>query len=313
MRKAFIKALTEHAARDRRIWLLTGDMGFSVFEDFANRYPDRFLNAGVAEANMTGIAAGLALSDLMPYIYSITPFVTMRCYEQLRIDVCYQNQSVRVIGGGAGLCYGSAGGTHHALEDISLMRSLPNMTVICPGDPHEVTAAVRYSLEHAGPLYIRLGRDGDPLIHTSDVTLQPGEAITLREGTDVCLVATGNILGNALKAADELQKQSVSTLLISMPFVKPIDREVILSAASATKALFTVEEHSLIGGLGSAVAEVLAESGRPVRFQRLAIPDQFFKEVGSQEYLRELVGLSVAGIAKSVSDTLRDLPTPKFQ
>ena len=300
MRKAFIKALTEEAAKDKRIWLLTGDMGFSVFEDFAARYPDRFLNAGVAEANMTGVAAGLALSGLAPYIYSITPFVTMRNFEQLRIDVCYQNQSVRVIGGGAGLCYGSAGGTHHSLEDISLMRSLPNMTVICPGDPHEVTAAVRYSLEHTGPLYIRLGRDGDPLVHAGDVTLRPGKAITLREGTGVTLIATGNILGNALKAADELQKQGVSVRLISMPFVRPIDREAILSAAIETRALFTIEEHSLIGGLGSAVAEVLAESGKPVQFRRLAIPDRFFKEVGSQEYLRELVGLSPTGIAKSV-------------
>jgi transketolase len=300
MRKAFIKTLTEEAAKDKRIWLLTGDMGFSVFEDFAARYPDRFLNAGVAEANMTGIAAGLALSGLVPYIYSITPFVTMRNFEQLRIDVCYQNQSARVIGGGAGLCYGAAGGTHHSLEDISLMRSLPNMTVVCPGDPHEVTAAVRYSLEHTGPLYVRLGRDGDPLVHAGDVTLLPGKAITLREGTGVTLIATGNILGNALKAADELQKQGVSVRLISMPFVKPIDREAILSAASETRALFTIEEHSLIGGLGSAVAEVLAESDKPVQFRRLAIPDRFFREIGSQEYLRELVGLSPTGIAKSV-------------
>jgi len=300
VRKAFIKALTEEAARDKRIWLLTGDMGFSVFEDFAARYHDRFLNAGVAEANMTGVAAGLALSGLMPFMYSITPFVTMRCFEQLRIDVCYQNQNVRVIGGGGGLCYGSAGGTHHSLEDISLMRSLPNMTVVCPGDPREVTAAVRYSLDHSGPMYIRLGRDGDPLIHAGDVTLQPGKAITLRAGTDVCLIATGNILGNTLKAADELLKRGVSVRLISMPFVKPIDREAILSAAGATRALFTVEEHSLIGGLGSAVAEVLAESGKPVRFQRLAIPDRLFKEVGSQDYLRELIGLSPTGIAHSV-------------
>jgi transketolase len=300
MRKAFIKALTEEAAKDKRIWLLTGDMGFSVFEDFAARYPDRFLNAGVAEANMTGVAAGLALSRLMPFTYSITPFVTMRCYEQLRIDVCYQNQNVRVIGGGGGLCYGSAGGTHHSLEDISLMRSLPNMTVVCPGDPHEVTAAVRYSLGHSGPLYIRLGRDGDPLIHAGDITLQLGKAIRLRDGTDVSLIATGNILGNALKAADELQKQGVSVRLISMPFVKPIDREAIMSAASETRAVFTIEEHSLIGGLGSATAEVLAESGKPVRFQRLAIPDRFFKEVGSQEYLRSLVGLSVDGIVETV-------------
>jgi transketolase len=305
MRKAFIKALTEQAARDKRIWLLTGDMGFSVFEDFAARYPDRFLNAGVAEANMTGIAAGLALSGLVPYIYSITPFVTMRNYEQLRIDACYQNQSIRIIGGGAGLCYGSAGGTHHALEDISLMRSLPNMTVICPGDPHEVTAAVTCSLEHNGPLYIRLGRDGDPLVHPGDVALQPGRAITVREGTDVALIATGNILGNTQKAADELQKQGVSARLISMPFVKPLDREAILGAASETRALFTIEEHSLIGGLGSAVAEVLAESGRPVRFLRLAIPDRFFKEVGSQEYLRSLVGLSVDGIVEAALNSLR--------
>jgi transketolase len=232
----------------------------------------------------------------------------MRCYEQLRIDVCYQNQNVRVIGGGAGLCYGSAGGTHHALEDVSLMRSIPNMTVICPGDPYEVTAAVKYSLGHTGPLYIRLGRDGDPLIHAGDVTLQLGKAIALRNGSDACLIATGNILGNALKAADKLQKQGVSTRLISMPFIKPIDRDAILGAARETGAVFTVEEHSLIGGLGSAVAEVLVEAGKPVRFQRLAIPDRFFKEVGSQKYLRSLVGLSVDGIVETVMSCLRKTP-----
>ena len=306
MRKAFIKALTEEAVKDKRIWLLTGDMGYSVFEGFAALYPDRFLNAGVAEANMTGVAAGLALSGLMPFMYSITPFVTMRNFEQIRVDVCQQNQNVRVIGGGAGLCYGPAGGTHHTLEDISLMRSLPNMTVVCPGDPHEVAAAVRYSLGHSGPMYIRLGRDGDPLINAAAVVLQAGKAITLREGTDVCLIATGNILGNALKAADELQKQGVSVRLISTPFVKPIDREAILSAAGATRAIFSIEEHSLIGGLGSAVAEVLAESGKPVPFRRLAIPDRFFKEVGSQEYLRSLVGLSVDGIVETVMSGLRE-------
>jgi transketolase len=172
-----------------------------------------------------------------------------------------------------------------------------------------VTAAVRYSLGHAGPLYIRLGRDGDPLVHASDVTLHPGMAITVREGTDVTLIATGNILGNTVLAADELQKQGHSVRVISMPFVKPIDREAILKAANETRAVFTIEEHSLIGGLGSAVAEALAEAGCPVAFRRLAIPDRFFKEVGSQNYLRDLVGLSPAGIARTVVAGLHNRTT----
>nr|WP_320411296.1 transketolase C-terminal domain-containing protein [Candidatus Hakubella thermalkaliphila] len=287
--------------RTRGFFLITGDLGFSVFEDFAGRFPGRFINVGVAEANMVGIAAGLASCGKVAFTYSIAPFATIRCLEQIRIDVCYHNANVKIVGVGGGLAYGPLGATHHAIEDISIMRALPNMKVLSPADPVEADLATRAAVAVDGPVYIRLGKSGEPRVHSGQPDFEIGRAITVKDGTNITLVATGGLVYNALLAARELATQGIDARVISMHTIKPLDEEAILRAAHETAAIFTIEEHTLIGGLGSAVAEVLAESGnRKVLFQRIGIRDRFCHEVGSQEYLRELSGLSPQHIVSRV-------------
>lgn len=300
MRAAFINTLTELARRNKNIFLLTGDLGFSVFENFREEFQDRFLNIGVAEANMVGIAAGLSLSNKVVFIYSIVPFVTMRCFEQIRNDICYQNLNVKIIGCGGGLCYGSAGPTHHSITDIAIMRVLPNMTVICPGDPIETELAVKASITYQGPVYIRIGRGHEPRVHSASPHFEIGKGIILKEGNDIALIATGNMLYTANRVADTLEGNGLSIRLISMHTVKPIEKALILKVTKETKAIFTIEEHSLIGGLGSAVAEVLPESEHKVLFRRFALPNTFIKNIGNQEYLREKNGLSVSRITANI-------------
>lgn len=292
MRTEFVKTLEELAQNDDRIFLLTGDLGFSVFERFQEKNPDRFFNMGIAEANMVGVAAGLALSGKIVYIYSIVPFVTMRCFEQVRNDLCLQNLDVKIIGAGGGLSYGYLGPTHHSIEDIAIMRSLPNMTVVCPGDPAEAGMATRMAAAHDGPVYIRLGRGGEPVIHDSVNNFEIGRGILVKDGDNIAIISTGNMLESAVLAAEKLKEKNISARVISMHTVKPLDRDLVLKTAKETKAIFTLEEHSLIGGLGGAVSEVLSECGEKILFRRLALPDSFIKISGSQKYLRQINLLS---------------------
>ena len=303
MRTAFINTLTRMAKRNPGIFLLTGDLGYSVIEGFRKDFPRRFFNIGVAEANMAGIAAGLALSGKTVFMYSIVPFVTMRCFEQIRNDICIQNLKVRIIGAGGGLCYGSAGPTHHSIEDISIMRSLPNMTVICPGDPLEAESAISSSENYPGPVYIRLGKSKEPQVHSRIKGFKIGRGIVLHDGRDITIISTGNMLYTAAQVTSMLIKRKISVSLISMHTVKPIDKEIIRRASLKTKAIFTIEEHSIIGGLGSAVSEVLAEQGRKINFKMIALPDAYPKEIGSQEYLRSKLGLSAKDIEKTILDS----------
>lgn len=296
MRNAFIRKLTEKAAEDKNIFLLTGDLGFSVFEDFMDKYPDRFFNMGVAEQNMIGFAAGLALSGKNVFAYSMVPFITMRCFEQIRNDICYQGVNVKLIGAGGGLSYGTAGYTHHSITDIAIMRSLPNMAVCCPGDPSEVTFLIEESVDYPDPVYIRLGKNNEPIIHKSLSSLKLGKAIVVSDGKDVTVIATGNMLQTAVKTAEILTHQNISVRLISMPTVKPLDYQAIDDSLK-TKLIITIEEHSLVGGLGSAVSEILAENENKVKFKRFSLPDRFIRDVGSQEYLREKYGLTEKNIA----------------
>lgn len=312
MRTAFINTVIELARKDERIFLLTGDLGFSVFEKFQEEFPDRFFDIGVAEANMVGIAAGLALSEKIVFIYSIVPFVTMRCFEQIRNDICYQNLNVKIIGVGGGLCYGSAGMTHHSLVDIAIMRALPNMTVICPGDPIEAEMATKLATSHQGPIYIRLGKSHEPKVHLNIPNFKIGKGITIRNGSDVTIIATGNILYNAKCITDKLINEGLDVRLISIHTVKPLDRSIILESAQETKVIFTIEEHSLIGGLGSAVAEVLAETdSKKVLFRRFALPDRYLKDIGSQEYLRGKNALSIDQIANSILEQYNSIKESK--
>ena len=249
MRTAFIETLLELAEQDDRIWLLTGDLGFSVLEPFAKCFSDRFVNMGVAEQNMTGVAAGLALEGKIVFTYSIANFPVMRCLEQIRNDVCYHNLNIKIVAVGGGLAYGSAGYTHHAIEDLAVMRAMPNMTVIAPGDPVEAGLATRAIKELDGPGYLRLGKARETYVYKTPPLFKIGEAITVREGNDITLISTGGILSEVLSAAEQLAPKFQARVL-SMPTVEPLDQDAVRKAAAETKLIVTVEEHSKIGGLG---------------------------------------------------------------
>jgi transketolase len=308
VRTAFVKRLYTLAEEDPRINLLVGDLGFGVVTDFARDFPDQFLNVGVAEQNMTGIAAGMALSGKIVFTYSIGNFPTLRCLEQIRNDICYHNANVKIVPVGGGLAYGALGSTHHATEDIAIMRALPNMIVVAPGDPVEADCATFALANHSGPGYLRLGRAGEPHIHTNRINFELGKAIQLRDGGDVTLIATGSILYNAVVVADRLEKHGIQARVLSMHTIKPIDVEALKSAVEETAAIITLEEHSIVGGLGSAVLEKLSEAGIlrvPVR--RIGLPPKFISEVGKQAYLWDIYGLSLAKLAESIEEYLCSL------
>jgi len=297
MRTAFIKTLCELAEQDDRIWLLCGDLGYSVLEGFSNRFPNRFVNVGVAEQNMTGIAAGLALSGKVVFIYSIANFPVMRCLEQIRNDVCYHNLNVKIVTVGGGLTYGSLGYTHHGVEDIAVMRVLPNMTVIAPGDPVEARLATKAILNTPGPCYLRLGKAGEPLVHHVDPDFQVGKAISLQLGSDLTLISTGGMLQSVVLATEKLASQGYSVQILSMHTIYPLDEAAILQAAEQIGKIITVEEHGL-GGLGTAVAELLAMSEICVKFKQLRLQRAAVNVAGSQTFLRSQQTLSVDSIVE---------------
>jgi transketolase len=304
MRSAFFRTLLDLALQDERIYLVVGDLGFGVVESFAQKLPRQFLNPGVAEQNMTGIAAGLALSGKIVFTYSIANFPTLRCLEQIRNDICYHKANVKIVAVGCGFAYGGLGMTHHATEDLAILRALPAMTVVAPGDPLETACATRAVVDYSGPCYLRLGRAGEKIVHSGAINFSIGRALMLQEGHDLTLISTGGMLETTMAAANRLAAQGFHARVLSMHTVKPLDANAVMRAATETSAVFTVEEHSMIGGLGSAVAEVLAESGQPVVFRRIALPAAFSSKIGSQEYLREQYGLSESAIAASVRAAL---------
>lgn len=292
MRNAFMEALCTAAEKDERIWLLTADLGYSVLEPFRDRFGKRYVNVGVAEQNMTGVAAGLAKCGKIVFTYSIANFPTLRCLEQIRNDVCYHNCSVKVVAVGAGFSYGALGYTHHGVEDLSIMRSLPNMTVVSPADPVETRLATAALAERPGPSYLRLGKGREPIVHaTAPADFAIGKALLVRPGDDLAIISSGALLPMALETAKELARDGVETRVLSMHTIKPLDVEAVISAGRATGAVLTLEEHSVTGGLGSAVAEVLAESDLPkVAFKRVGVPDAIHHIVGSTSYLRRVIG-----------------------
>jgi transketolase len=299
VRTTFIKTLIDVAAEDERVWLVAGDLGYSVLEAFYERFPQRYLNSGVAEQNMTGIAAGLALAGKTAFTYSIANFPIFRCLEQVRNDVCYHGLNVKIVAVGGGLAYGSAGYSHHAVEDFAVMRALPNMVVFAPADPVETALVTRAAVRHNGPCYLRLGKAGEPVLHKTQPDFAIGRGIYVRRGSDAAIISTGGMLGTALAAADTLAESGMKVSVISMPTVHPIDRMLIAELAAAALAIVTVEEHG-IGGLGSAVAEVLAEIPTLTRFRALHLEGPPTALAGTQEQLRAAAGLTAANIATTV-------------
>ena len=287
LRTAFIDTLRELARIDDRIFLLTADMGYSVLETFRDEFPDRFLNTGIAEQNTIGIAAGLASRGKIVFVYSIIPFVTMRCFEQVRLDLAYNFMNVKLVGVGAGLTYGLLGSSHHALEDIAIMRSLPDMTVLCPGDPIETRELIKRSYEYEGPVYIRLGKNGEPKIHSDQTRIEIGKSITVLEGNDMALITTSNMLETGKKWVEEWKQDGVNVSLISMPSLKPFDSSTVKNLIDKEIPIITLEEHSVIGGLGSIISQVIATIGKPVKFKQIGINDKFSHVVGGHEFQRK--------------------------
>jgi transketolase len=306
MRNAFADEITSLASQDARIVLLSGDIGNKLFDTYKRAFPNRFLNCGVAEANMISMASGMALCGLRPVAYTINSFITVRCLEQIRVDVCYHRVPVVLVGVGGGLAYASLGGTHHSCEDIAFLRMLPHMTVVCPGDPVEVRLAVRAALERDGPVFIRLGKKGEPVVHGQSPPYSIGKAIVVRAGDDVALLSTGNVLPVALQAAEELDRRGVSAQVVSFHTVKPLDQELLADVFSRCAVVVTIEEHSVLGGLGGSVAEWLADQ-HPLRARlcRIGTADAFLHEAGEQDHARACFGLTAKNIAQKALEMLQ--------
>ncbi len=301
MRDTFFKAVGDIARLHDDIFILTGDLGFKLFDDFRSRNPERFFDIGVAESNMAGIAAGLALSEKNVYCYSIIPFLVMRAYEHIRVDIAYQNLNVKLVGVGGGFTYGREGFTHYGLEDLALMRTLPNITVVSPADIFEAKKLAVLSHKYKGPMYIRLGKTNGPKVHDKEPDFAIGKAMILQEGNTVALFAVGDMVYVAKQVADKLlKKESIQATVINMHTIKPLDFEVVSQVASTHKAIFTLEEHNINGGLGSAIAEVLAESRYDGLFKRFGIPNSLKGYIGSADYLRDKYGLTHEKIFKKI-------------
>jgi transketolase len=307
MRDAMTRVLCELAAQDPNLVLVTGDLGFGVLNEFQERFPKQFINAGVAEQNMTGLATGLALSGKTVFTYSIGNFPTLRCLEQIRNDACYHNANVKIIAIGGGFTYGSLGISHHATEDLAILRALPDITVMAPGDPLEAAAATRTIYETPGTCYLRLGRGGESAVHKGLASIALGKALKLCDGKDLAIISTGGILKNAYEARNYLYDKGHCTALYSMHTIKPFDKELINSIASSYKYIATVEEHTVVGGLGSAVAEVMAQLPSPrARLKMIGLQDCFSSVVGDQEYLRGIYGLSIDAIVNTIEKFIQD-------
>ena len=307
MRNAFADELTK-LSNDSRLVMLSGDIGNRLFDKFRAAAPERFFNCGVAEQNMMGMAAGMAMSGLRPFAYTIAPFVTTRCLEQIRTDACYHDVPVTVVAVGAGLAYAGLGPTHHSCEDIAFLRAIPNMVVLCPGDSWEVRACMRAVLEQEHPAYIRLGKKGEKTVHTSvPDDFRIGRALTIREGTHACLMSTGNMLPEVVEAAEILAAQGFSVQVMSFHTVKPLDESFLRHAVEAFPVIATIEEHSLIGGFGSAVVEWCADNERmPKKLLRFGTPDKFWKQAGEQDYAREAMHLDAHHIAGRVASAAKE-------
>lgn len=302
MRNSFIDTVVECARNDERIWLLCGDLGYSVLEKFSNEFPERFINVGVAEQNMASMAAGLAMTGRIVITYSIGNFGTLRCYEQIRNDICYHDANVKIIAIGGGIVYGGHGYTHHAVEDIAALRALPNMTVIAPADPVEAKLATRWMLSHPHPCYLRLEKAGEPVLHQTIPTFEAGRMISMQEGRDIVLIATGSMLATALEVARKLKEKGISAGVASSPFIKPFDDAYVQAQALKLPWIATLEEHSPFGGLADCTAAALASMGG-ARAQLLSfnVAEGILKGVsGDHLQLRARAGLSPDSIFQSI-------------
>ncbi|MGZ0874787.1 transketolase family protein [Priestia megaterium] len=305
MRDTFVKTLIDIAEKDKNVHLITGDLGFGVLKPYWERVPNQFTNAGIAEQNMTSFAAGMALEGKTVFTYSIGNFPTLRAIEQIRNDCAYHDANVKIICVGGGFVYGSLGMSHHATEDIAIMRALPNVTVLAPGDLVEAEHATRAIYKHPGTCYLRLGRGGEKRIHDKIENFQIGKAIKVHSGEKVALFSTGAIFDEAIEASEMLREKGIDPSLYTFPTIKPIDKETIRKCFEEYDLVVTIEEHNLIGGFASAVAEVLSEiKNAKAQMLKIGINDQYSSIVGTQKYLREIYGISSREIVRKVEEIL---------
>ena len=305
MRSAFIHSVLECAKMDPNVELVSGDLGFGVLKPYWEAVPDQFLNVGIAEQNMTSLAAGMALEGKTVFTYSIGNFPTLRCVEQIRNDCAYHNANVKIICVGGGFVYGALGMSHHATEDLSVMRALPNVNVFAPADAMEASAVAKAVSETEGTCYIRLGRGGEPKVREEIVNFEIGKALPVEQGSRVAIFSTGDIYMEVAKAVALLKAAGIQPTVYTFPTVKPLDSSVIAKCAENHDLIVTVEEHNLPGGFGSAVAEVMADCAGNAKLLRMGIPDSYCSEVGDQFYLRKFYQLDGESIARRILDALK--------
>ena len=305
MRDTFVRTLIALAKEDPNIELVTGDLGFGVLKPYWEALPDQFINAGIAEQNMTGLAAGMALEGKTVFTYSIGNFPTLRCLEQIRNDCAYHNANVKVVCVGGGFVYGSLGMSHHAMEDLAVMRALPDVAVLAPADLVEAEAATRAIAAYPGTCYLRLGRGGEKRIHDQIENFQIGKAIPVRRGEKVAIFSTGAIFEEVQAAVELLEAAGVHPTVYTFPTIKPLDEEVIRTCAAEHELIVTCEEHNIVGGFGSAVAEVMAESPARAKLMRVGMNDAYCTLVGSQKYLRDQYGMSGEKIAARILERMK--------
>jgi len=302
MRKTCLDMVYALAQQDERIFFIGSDLGFETLQAFKTQIPERFFMEGVSEAHVIGMAAGLALEGKVVYVNTIATFITRRCFEQVALDLCLHNLPVRLIGNGGGMVYAPLGPTHEAIEDIAIFRALPHMTIVAPADAEEMRRLMPQTADYPGPMYIRIAKGGDPVVTDSRRPFEIGKAYLMRPGTDALLVSTGVMLKPALDAANKLAEKQVRAAVLHVPTVKPLDTQTLLDCAGKVPVVVTLEEHSVVGGLGSAVAEALAEANfaAPKRFRRLGLPDVYPDQYGSQASLMARYGLTADGAAAAV-------------
>lgn len=304
MRERCLRTITELAREDERVVFVGSDLGVGVMADFKGAFPDRFFMEGVAEQNLVGLAAGMAMEGRVVYLNTIATFLTRRCYEQVAVDLCMHDANVRLIANGGGVVYAPLGPTHLATEDLAILRALPNMTILAPADAEEMARAVRATLNHDGPVYVRVAKGHDPVVTNETGEFRIGRAVPMRDGHDALIVTTGVGLQVCLAAADQLTAAGIDVTVLHMPTVKPLDTEALAAAAERVPVVVTVEEHSVVGGLGSAVAEFLAEEGLldGRKFRRVGFPDVFPAGYGDQAGMMRRYGVSADAVVAVVRE-----------
>lgn len=302
MRTAYLTTLYELAKKDENVYALISDNGAIVYDKYRQDFPDQYLNLGISEANMIGMAAGMASRGKIPFAYTIGAFLAYRALEFIRNDVCLQNMNVKIVGTGAGEVYSALGPTHHSTEDIGILRALPNLVILSPGSPIEVKKATIAAYEYKGPVYLRLGTNRESEIYPNDYDFQIGKAVVLQEGTDIAVFSHGSILKDILDVSETLSKEGISIKIVNMHTLKPIDTDIIYNVGRDIKKILTIEDHGITGGLGSAVAEVIAESGQAIRLKRMGLRD-FSHGYGSYEQVKNMNGVG----KKQIADTIKEM------